>query len=253
MTELTEQQLLRYSRQLLLPQMDEQAQQKLLSSKVLIVGLGGLGSPVAMYLAAAGIGELWLADGDVVDVSNLQRQIIHSTTDIDRLKVASAAQHLRELNPEIKFVEICEKLAGETLQRAVAAVDVVVDCSDNFATRFAINQACVEFQKPLVSGAAIRGEGQLAVFDARDASSPCYRCVFDESVSSQQQTCAESGVLGPLVGVIGSMQALAVLKLIAPLGNSAVGKLQLFDALAGSWRELQMAKDPACPVCGKME
>jgi molybdopterin/thiamine biosynthesis adenylyltransferase len=252
MTELTEQQLLRYSRQLLLPQMNEQSQQKLLSSKVLIVGLGGLGSPVAMYLAAAGVGELWLADGDVVDVSNLQRQIIHSTADVGRIKVASAAQHLRELNPEIKFEAINEKLVGETLQRAVAEVDVVVDCSDNFATRFAINQACVEFQKPLVSGAAIRGEGQIAVFDARESHSPCYRCVFDESVSSQQTNCAESGVIGPLVGVIGSMQALAVLKLVVPIGSSAVGKLQIFDAFTGGWRDLQIVKDPTCPVCGKM-
>lgn len=250
MKELSDQQLLRYSRQLLLPEMDDQRQQRLLNSKVLIVGLGGLGSPVAMYLAAAGIGELWLADGDVVDLGNLQRQVIYNESDIGSLKVASAAQRLRELNPEIHYEEISEKLGGETLQRAVAAVDVVVDCSDNFATRFALNQACVALQKPLIAGAAIRSEGQLAVFDARDNNSPCYRCVFDESVTDQQLNCAESGVIGPLVGVIGSLQALEVLKVIAGFGVSSVGAMQLFDALTGQWRYIQIRKDPFCPVCG---
>jgi molybdopterin/thiamine biosynthesis adenylyltransferase len=251
-TELTDQQLLRYSRQLLLPEMDEPAQQRLLQSKVLVVGLGGLGSPVAMYLAAAGVGELWLADGDVVDISNLQRQIIHATSDLGRLKVASAAHSLRDLNPDIQILEICEKLAGETLQRAIAAVDVVVDCSDNFSTRFAINRFCVESRKPLVSGAAIRGEGQLLSFDRRQDDSPCYRCIFDESVTGNQLNCAESGVVGPLVGVIGSMQALDVLKIITGMGNVANSVLKRFDAFSGQWQQMQIVKDPECPVCGKV-
>lgn len=249
MSNLTDQQLLRYSRQLLLPEMDEQAQQQLLQSKVLIVGLGGLGAPVALYLAAAGVGHLWLADGDVVELSNLQRQIIHSTTDVGRLKVASAADTLRDLNPDIQIEAISEKLSGETLQRAIAAVDIVVDCSDNFATRFAINQYCVSLRKPLVSGAAIRGEGQLLVLDTRCDDSACYRCLFDEAVTATEQTCATNGVIGPLVGVIGSLQALEVVKLVTGIGVSSVGKLQLFDAFTSQWRYMQIAKDPACPVC----
>lgn len=242
--------LLRYSRQIMLPDFDIDGQERLLAAKVLVLGVGGLGCPVALYLAAAGVGELWLADNDSVDLSNLQRQIAHGENDIDRLKVASAADAVRALNSSVRVTGITEKLQGEMLDDAVAAVDLVVDCSDNFRTRFAINAACWRHRRPLVSGAAIRGEGQLLVIDPRRDDSPCYRCLYDDSLHDAQLSCSESGVLAPLVGVIGSLQALEALKMLAQYGTPAVGKLQLFDAKTLEWRTLTLRRDAQCPVCG---
>ncbi len=245
---MNDQQLLRYSRQILLPEIDIEGQEKLLAARVLIIGLGGLGSPVAMYLAAAGVGQLVLADFDHVDLSNLQRQIVHKTQSIGELKVASAAQTLRDLNPDIDVVCIDKLMDAEILNHWASAVDVVVDCSDNFATRFAINAACVAAKVPLVSGAAIRLEGQLAVFNNGDPTSPCYNCLYDES-SEENTSCAANGVLAPLVGVVGSMQALETIKIITGIGKVLVSKLLVFDARYSQWRELALHKDIRCPVC----
>jgi len=243
-------QLLRYSRHIMLPDFDIDGQERLLAARVLVLGAGGLGSPVALYLGAAGVGELWLADGDSVDLSNLQRQIAHGENDIGRLKVASCADAVRALNAQVRINPICEKLHGELLDDAVAAVDLVLDCSDNFRTRFALNAACWRHRKPLVSGAAIRGEGQLLVIDPRRPDSPCYRCLYDEAQGDAQPTCAENGVLAPLVGVIGALQALEAVKILAQYGTPAVGRLQLFDAKKLEWRSLTLRRDPDCPVCG---
>ena len=244
---MNDQQLLRYSRQIMLNDIDIEGQEKLLAARVLIVGLGGLGSPVAMYLAAAGVGHLVLADFDHVDLSNLQRQIVHTQVRIGTNKAISAAQTLRELNPEVHITCIEKPLDLESLDDQVRQVDVVADCTDNFATRFAINAACVKAKVPLVSGAAIRLEGQVAVFDARDENSPCYRCLYEES--EEDLTCAANGVLAPLVGVIGSLQALETIKLIAGIGTTLKGSLQLFDARHAQWRTIKLPKDPHCPVC----
>lgn len=244
---MNDDQLLRYSRQIMLPDVDLDGQEKLLNARVLIIGLGGLGSPVAMYLAAAGVGHLVLADFDTVDLSNLQRQIIHTTARIGQNKTVSAAQTLRELNPEIHITCIEKLLEAEALAKQISAATVVVDCSDNFVTRFAINAACVAARIPLVSGAAIRLEGQVAVFDARDPNSPCYRCLYEES--DEDLTCAANGVLAPLVGVIGSMQALETIKLITGFGSTLSGRLLLLDARHSQWRELKLPKDQDCPVC----
>ena len=222
----------------------------MLAAKVLIVGLGGLGSPVALYLAAAGVGELWLADNDDVDLSNLQRQIAHAGADIGRPKVASAADKLRALNPDIRIDTINERLQSPLLEDACAAVDLVVDCSDNFRTRFALNAACWAAKKPLVSGAAIRSEGQLLVIDPLAESSPCYRCLYDDSVADTQLSCSENGVLAPIVCVIGTLQALEAIKVLAQFGTPAIGKLLVFDGKALEWRSLQLQKDSDCPVCG---
>lgn len=247
---MNDQQLLRYSRQIMLSDIDIEGQEKLLSARVLIVGLGGLGSPVAMYLAAAGVGQLILADFDKVDLSNLQRQIAHTTESIGQTKVESAARTLTALNPEVQISCITQALDADTLAAQVLMADVVVDCCDNFATRFAVNAACVEHKIPLVSGAAIRLEGQLAVFDNRAASAPCYRCLYDQD-SEENTTCAANGVLSPLVGIIGSMQALEAIKLIVGFGKSLSGKLLVFDARYSQWRELKLPKDKSCPVCSK--
>lgn len=245
---MNDNQLLRYSRQIMLPDVDLDGQEKLLAARVLIIGMGGLGSPVAMYLAAAGIGHLILADFDTVDLSNLQRQIAHTTDRIGQPKVESAAQTLRALNPDIRITTIAQALDAELLAAQVANADVVVDCCDNFTTRFAVNAACVAAKVPLVSGAAIRLEGQLAVFDNRRADCPCYRCLYDAD-SEENTTCAANGVLAPLVGVIGSMQALETIKLIVGFGAGLAGKLLLFDARYSQWRELKLPKDSDCPVC----
>lgn len=248
---MNDEQLLRYSRQIMLGDFDIQGQQCLLDAKVLIVGLGGLGSPVAMYLAAAGVGELWLADDDTVELSNLQRQIAHTMDDIDRPKVVSASEAVAALNPDTRTQCIAEKLTGQFLLDAVKSVDLVVDASDNFSTRFEINRACVALKTPLVSGAAIRTEGQVAVFDSRDSSSPCYRCLYDDGSDDQNLSCAESGVLAPVVGIIGTIQALEAIKVLAGYGRALVGQLMVFDAKMMEWRKLSMAKNPDCPVCGK--
>lgn len=247
---MNDQQLLRYSRQIMLPDVDIEGQEKLLTAHVLIIGLGGLGSPVAMYLAAAGVGHLVLADFDTVDLSNLQRQIAHTTNRIGQTKVESAAQTLRELNPDVQITCITQALDTDTLKTHVTQADVVVDCCDNFTTRFAVNAACVAAKVPLVSGAAIRLEGQVAVFDSRQADCPCYRCLYDED-SEENTTCAANGVLSPVVGIIGSMQALEAIKLIVGFGKTLAGKLLLFDARYSQWRELKLPKDKDCPICSK--
>ncbi|UUA70880.1 HesA/MoeB/ThiF family protein [Cellvibrio sp. QJXJ] len=246
---MNDEQLLRYSRQIMLPDVDLDGQDKLLAARVLIIGLGGLGSPVAMYLAAAGVGHLTLVDFDAVDLTNLQRQIVHTTARIGMNKAASAAQSLRELNPGVKIDTIEKLLATDELLAQVKLATVVVDCTDNFQTRFAINAACVAAKVPLVSGAAIRLEGQVAVFDARAETSPCYRCLYEED--SDDLTCAANGVLAPLVGIIGSMQALETIKLICGFGSSLAGRLLLLDARHSQWRELKLPKDHNCPVCGQ--
>lgn len=246
---LDDQELLRYSRQILLAQIDIDGQLRLKNSRVLIVGLGGLGSPVALYLAAAGVGELHLADFDTVDLSNLQRQIAHDTRNIGQSKVDSAAQRLLAINPQIRLQTHPQGLDSDSLAAAVAAVDLVLDCSDNFATRTAVNAACVSAKVPLVSGAAIRLEGQLSVFDPRRADSPCYHCLYGHG-SEAELTCSEAGVVGPLVGLVGSLQALEALKLLAQFGEPLVGRLLLIDALGSRFRELRVKRDPACSVCG---
>ncbi|MDB6062593.1 MAG: molybdopterin-synthase adenylyltransferase MoeB [Verrucomicrobiaceae bacterium] len=247
---MNDDELLRYSRQIMLPDFDIAGQEKLLAAKVLIVGLGGLGSPVALYLAAAGVGELWLVDHDDVDLSNLQRQIAHRHVDIGRAKVASASDAIRAINPSARVNTIHEKLQGVLLDDAVRAVDLVVDCSDNFSTRFALNAACWKNKKPLISGAAIRSEGQLLVIDSRVENSPCYRCLYDDAVDDEQLSCAQNGVLAPIVGIIGTLQALETIKVLAQYGEPAIGKLQIFDGKALEWRSLTLKKNQDCPVCG---
>ncbi|MXS21169.1 molybdopterin-synthase adenylyltransferase MoeB [Pseudomonas oryzihabitans] len=246
---LSDGELLRYSRQILLAQVDIAGQLRLKDAKVLIVGLGGLGSPVALYLAAAGVGELHLADFDQVDLSNLQRQVLHDESRIGQGKVDSALQRLAALNPEVRLVPWREALDADSLAARVAAVDLVLDCSDNFTTRAAVNAACVAQGRSLVSGAAIRLEGQLSVFDPRRADSPCYHCLYGEG-SEAELSCSEAGVLGPVVGLVGSLQALEALKLLAGFGEPLVGRLLLVDAAGSRFRELRVKRDPGCPVCG---
>lgn len=247
--ELGDEELLRYSRQILLAQIDIDGQLRLQQSSVLIVGLGGLGSPVALYLAAAGVGLMHLADFDRVDLSNLQRQIVHDCNSIGELKVHSAARRLRQINPRLELHLHETALDSDSLVAAVAAVDLVLDCSDNFSTREAVNAACVAAGKPLVSGAAIRLEGQLSVFDPRRTESPCYHCLYGHG-SEAQLTCSEAGVVGPLVGLVGSLQALEALKLLAGFGEPMVGRLLLIDGLTSRFRELRVKRDPQCNVCG---
>ncbi len=249
---MNDEQLLRYSRQIMLDNFDLEGQQSLLDSKVLVVGLGGLGCPVSMYLAAAGVGELWLADHDVVDMSNLQRQIAHGTDDIGRPKAFSTAQTIKALNPDVNIHSISERLTGHFLEDAASRVDLVVDASDNFDTRFEVNRVCVAARKPLVSGAAIRAEGQVIVFDTRLDDQPCYRCLYSDSAGAlddSQLSCSESGVLSPLVGVIGSLQAMEALKCLTGYGDSLAGQLMIFDGKVMEWRKLKLSKDPQCPVC----
>ncbi len=245
---MNDEQLLRYSRQILLPEIDITGQEKLLASKVLIIGLGGLGCPVTLYLAAAGVGELILCDDDKVDLTNLQRQIAHATADIGKQKTVSVRESIAALNPDVKVRCINQKLAADDLQTEIAGVDVVVDCSDNFSTRFLVNKVCVTNKVPLVSGAAIRWEGQISVFDLRKPSAPCYQCLYPES-ADENLSCSQNGVLAPLVGVIGSLQAIEVLKLLVETGDSLVGRLLLFDAKAMEWRSLKLNKNILCPVC----
>lgn len=245
---LQDEELLRYSRQLMLPGFDVAGQEALLNAAVLIVGLGGLGSPVAMYLAAAGTGRLILADDDVVDLSNLQRQIVHDHASIGQGKTRSAAQSLRRLNPAVEVEELTERLQGAAMHRLVQGCSAVVDCTDNFTTRFALNEACFAAGVPLISAAAIRMEAQLSVFDPRDAASPCYRCLYNEG-SDEDLSCSENGVMAPLVGVVGSMQALECIKVLSGYGTPLVGKLLLLDALTMQFRTMQLKPDPECPVC----
>lgn len=245
---MNDEQLLQYSRQIMLPEMDIAGQEKLLAAKVLIIGLGGLGCPAALYLAAAGAGHLTLVDYDEVDLTNLQRQIAHTYADVGALKVVSAEQALTAINPNIEVTAVPRKLEGDELKAQVAAADLVLDCTDNFTVRYAINDACVAHKKPLVSGAAIRMEGQLAVFDSNDTDSPCYRCLYPEG-SEQQLSCSENGVIAPLTGMVGTMQALQAIKVLAGFGESLVGKLLLLDAKDMMFHRLTLNRDPECPVC----
>jgi len=235
----------------MLPQVDAAGQQRLLDSRVLIVGLGGLGSPAAIYLAAAGVGTLVLSDFDEVDLSNLQRQIAHRTRDIGRPKVESARDTLLALNPEISVIPLAGKLAGARLREEVEAADLVVDASDNFATRFTLNDVCVEQRTPLVSGAAIRMEGQVAVYHNERDDSPCYRCLYKDE-GELEQTCSENGVLAPVVGIIGAIQATEALKVLLGIGETLGGRLLLLDALHMEIRTLRLRKDACCTVCSPL-
>ena len=247
---MNDEQLLRYSRQIMLPAIDVAGQQKLLDSRVLLIGLGGLGAPVAMYLAASGVGHLVLVDHDQVELSNLQRQIVHDTNSIGMPKVESAKRRLTELNPDTKFTTIDHKLDREELVAQIRLADAIVDATDNFETRFLLNEVCFNEQKPLVSGAAIRTEGQVSVFLPGE-NNPCYRCLYHEG-ETVEETCSENGVLAPLVGIIGSIQAMETVKVLTGIGETLNGRLLLLDAANMEWRTLNLKKDPACPVCGQI-
>jgi len=241
-------QLMRYKRHLMLPQLDIEGQQRLLDASLLVVGSGGLGSPVLMYLAAAGVGKLHLYDDDKVEISNLQRQILFDSSVLGKSKAEIAAMRLRAVNPDCEVVAVASRLESEMLSDAVAQVDLVIDCSDNFDTRFAVNQACVQQQKTLVSGAVIRMEGQVSVFSGHLPDRPCYQCLYQPDAYNDE-TCTSSGVLGPAVGVIGSILATEAVKLIAGIGDPLEGRLLLFDAFAMRFNELKLKKDPGCLVC----
>jgi molybdopterin/thiamine biosynthesis adenylyltransferase len=243
-------QLLRYSRHILLDEVGIEGQQRLIDSHVLVVGAGGLGSPVAMYLAASGVGHITIADHDVVDLTNLQRQIAHTTARVGHPKVASAAQAMLALNPEVRVTALPHKLDATQLDTLVPNVTVVVDCCDNFETRQAVNAACVKHKVPLVSGAAIRMDGQLAVYDARDDASPCYACIFPPDHAPEEVRCATMGVLAPLVGVIGTMQAMETVKLITGMGSRLTGRLQMLDGRDMAWNEVRLQRNASCSVCG---
>jgi adenylyltransferase/sulfurtransferase len=249
---MNDDQLLRYSRHILLPEIGVEGQERLLAASALIIGAGGLGSPAAMYLAAAGVGTIVLADGDAVDLTNLQRQILHSTQSIGKPKAASGREALARLNPEVRVVPCQSRLEGEELDRLVAGASIVLDCSDNFATRHAVNRACVRHKKPLVSGAAVRFDGQVSVFDLSDDSSACYHCLFPENAELEETRCAVMGVFAPITGIIGTVQAAEALKLLAGAGDTLKGRLLILDALAMQWRTVNFAKDPACEVCAKV-
>ncbi|WP_428353106.1 HesA/MoeB/ThiF family protein [Methyloprofundus sp.] len=244
---MNDQQLLRYSRQIMLPQVDIEGQENLLNAQVLIIGAGGLGSPASLYLAAAGVGSLTIYDDDQVDLSNLQRQITHYTDDIGTDKVISTRETLNKINPDTEVIAVKQRLEGEQLENQVFKADVVLDCSDNFTTRFAINKACVKHKKPLVSGAAIRFEGQVSVFSTGD-DSPCYNCLYTEN-GEELQNCATNGVISPITGIIGSIQAMEAMKLIMNIGETLAGRLLLLDGLSMQWNEMKLRKNINCPTC----
>lgn len=246
---MNDQQLLRYSRQLMLPQVEIKGQQKLLNAKVLIVGVGGLGSPVSLYLAASGVGHITIYDNDAVDLSNLQRQITHYTADIGTDKVISTKSTLNLLNSDIQVRAVKQRLEGQLLALEVKNADVVLDCSDNFSTRFAVNKACVQQKTPLVSGAAIRFEGQVAVFLPDQEESPCYNCLY-QSDGQELHSCATQGVIAPITGIVGSIQALEAMKVIMNIGEVLKGRLLLLDGLAMAWQTLHLKKNLNCPSCG---
>lgn len=249
--DLTDDLLLRYSRHILLPEIGVAGQARICSAAVLVVGAGGLGCPVALYLGASGVGRLVLADGDTVDLTNLQRQIGHATVAIGENKADSLARSVRAINPEIGVFPLRQALVARALYDAVAGVDLVVDASDNFATRHAVNRACVQLKKPLVSGAAIGFSGQLAVFDSGRDDSPCYHCLFPDHADEAELRCAEAGVMSPLVGIIGAMQALEALKCLTRVGEPLIGRLLLWDGLRADARVMRVPRDPGCPVCGQ--
>ncbi len=243
-------QLLRYSRHILLNEIGIEGQERILKAHALIIGAGGLGSPVALYLGSAGVGQITLIDDDVVDVTNLQRQIAHSMARVGDAKTRSAQSAIAAINPEVKINAIQARAKGDLLNALVAQADIVLDCCDNYATRHAVNAACVKHRKPLVSGAAIRFDGQITVFDPRQAHSPCYACVFPPDESFEETRCATMGVLAPLVGIIGSLQAAEALKILSGAGTSLVGRLLMLDALSLEFNEIRVARDAACSVCG---
>jgi molybdopterin-synthase adenylyltransferase len=247
---MNDNQLLRYSRHILLPQIEYAGQEKLTNSHVLIMGAGGLGSPVAMYLAASGVGKLTICDFDNVDLTNLQRQIIHTTQSVGINKAVSAQETIYKINPEVTVYTVQKRSSFEALSELVEHVDVAVDCSDNFATRYALNKICLKHNKPLVSGAAIGFQGQLTLFDFRNANSPCYNCLFPDTGSDQELRCADNGVFAPLVGMVGTAQAAEAIKCLLTLGSSLQGRLMLLDATTTEWRTINYARDPACEICG---
>lgn len=246
---MNDEQLLRYARHILLDEFGIEGQERLLGSRILIIGAGGLGSPAALYLASAGVGHIVLADDDVVELSNLQRQILHTTDRVDWTKARSGQLALTDINPGIRVEIIEQRLEGQAMDEAVAQADVVLDCCDNFATRHDVNRACVAHNKPLVSGAAIRFSGQISVFDLRQPDAPCYHCLFPEADDVTELRCATTGVLGPLVGIIGSMQAAEAIKLLADMGQPLVGRLLCLEALSMQWNTIRFKRDPGCPVC----
>ena len=243
-------QLLRYSRHILLDELGPPAQAKFAAAHALVIGVGGLGAPVAQFLAAAGVGTITLCDADRVDLTNLQRQILYATADIGHPKVEAATARLRAINPDVTLEPVAMRVGPDELRMLVADADIVADCCDNFATRHDVNRACVAAGKPLVSGAAIRFDGQVAVFDPRDDASPCYHCLFGEGDELEETRCATMGVFAPLVGIVGATQAAEALKLLAGVGESLAGRLLLLEALTMQWRELRVPRDPACIVCG---
>lgn len=247
---LSDAQLLRYSRHVLLTEVGIEGQEAISRARVLVVGAGGLGCPAALYLGASGVGTLLIADGDSVDLTNLQRQIGHHNASIGENKAESLARSVRAINPDVEVLPLGSRLAGDALVEAIAGVDLVVDASDNFATRHAVNRACFSTGAALVSGSAIGFTGQLAVFDPARADSPCYHCLFPETAQEPALRCAEAGVFAPLVGVIGAAQAMEALKCLAPVGDPLVGRLLLWDGLAAACRTLKVPRDPRCPVCG---
>lgn len=246
---MNDNQLLRYSRHILLPQIEYEGQEKLTKSHALIVGAGGLGSPAALYMAASGVGTLTICDFDVVDLTNLQRQIIHTTQSVGINKAVSAQQTIFEINPDVTVQTVQQKSTEAEFSLLVEAADVVLDCSDNFATRYALNRLCVAHKKPLVSGAALAFEGQITVYDMRHNNSPCYHCLFPDNGEGTDLRCATNGVFAPLVGMVGTTQAAEALKILMGIGETLQGRLLLLDALAMEWREIKLKKDPSCSVC----
>ena len=243
-------QLLRYSRHILLDEIGIEGQQQLLASHALVIGAGGLGSPVALYLGTAGVGRITLVDHDTVDLTNLQRQIAHGMDRIGQAKAASAAQSIHAINPEVEVTGLVQRADATTLDALVAQADVVLDCSDNFATRHAVNSACVMQGKPLVSGAAIGFDAQISVYDTRQPQHPCYACVFPPEAAFEDMACSTMGVFAPLVGIVGSLQAAEALKLLAGIGTSLAGRLQMLDARTMAWTEVRVARQPGCTACG---
>jgi molybdopterin/thiamine biosynthesis adenylyltransferase len=247
---VTDEQLLRYSRHILLDALGIEGQQRILNAHALIIGAGGLGSPAALYLASAGVGKITLVDDDTVDFTNLQRQILHTQARVGMAKAESGKQALSAINPDIEIIPLQQRLSGAALDTLVASADIVLDCTDNFATRHAINRACVHHRKPLVSGAAIRFDGQISVYDLHRDDSPCYHCLFPEGDDVEEVRCAVMGVFAPLTGIIGTMQAAEALKLLAGIGESLTGRLLLLDTLDMEWRSVRFKKDAGCAVCG---
>ncbi|MGQ0545697.1 MAG: HesA/MoeB/ThiF family protein [Betaproteobacteria bacterium] len=246
---MNDEQLLRYSRHILLPEIGIEGQEKLRAASALVVGAGGLGCPAALYLAAAGVGRLTLADADQVDLTNLQRQVLYRTDSVGAPKVEAARSALNAINPDVEVVALSKRLGDTDLASLALRVDIVLDCTDNFATRKAINRACVRARKPLVSGAAIRFDAQLMVFDLRSGDAPCYACLFPEEGEVEEVQCSQMGVFAPLTGVIGALQAMEAIKLLAGIGETLDGKLVVFDAKRAEWRTVKVGKDLACAVC----